>query len=263
MSERERTDWALGGSGMMDTAPFRFETGEATDPGRLREHNEDSLFTRPEWGVWTVADGMGGHQAGDFASQTITHELASVGMPSSAADLTARFMERLGRANTRIIQHAAHLGGATIGSTVVALLIHEDAYACVWSGDSRAYLLRDGVLSQQSQDHTEVRELLEAGAISATEATLWPRKNVITRAVGVTPEPNCDIVSGMLMPGDAFLLCSDGLTEHIEDHEIAEMMRAPTAQMACDQMIRETLERGARDNVTTVLVRAHARTGST
>ncbi len=137
---------------------FRFETGQATDTGRVRHHNEDSLLTRPESGLWLVADGMGGHAAGDFASQTIAEEAGSVGMPSSAADLQARFMERLTRAHARILNHAAQLGAGTIGATVVALLIHDDAFACAWSGDSRIYLLRDGVLVQQTIDHTEVQQ---------------------------------------------------------------------------------------------------------
>jgi serine/threonine protein phosphatase PrpC len=241
----------------MNNEFFSFETGAATDQGCVRDHNEDSHLERPECGIWVVADGMGGHAAGDFASQTITEELGSVGMPGSAGDLQARFMERLRRAHMRIIEHAEMLGGGTVGATLVGLLAFEDAFACIWSGDSRIYLLRGGLLTQQTQDHTEVRELLASGAITEQQAAEWPRKNVITRAIGVSPEPNCDVVSGQLEAGDSFLLCSDGLTEHLEDHELAEMMRAPSAQAACDAMIAETLARGARDNVTAVVLRCH------
>ena len=234
---------------------FTFETGQATDVGCKREVNEDNFLSRPDYGLWVVADGMGGHAAGDFASLTIVTELNSVGVPASSDDLQARFMERLTRANETILNHAAEIGHHTIGATVVSLLVHDASFACIWSGDSRAYLLRGGQLVQQSCDHTEVRALLDAGTITVQEAENWPRKNVITRAIGVTATPECDIVSGELEPGDYFMLCSDGLNEHIGDAEIADYMRGLPPQAACDAMIRETLARGARDNVTVIAVR--------
>ncbi len=244
---------------LQHTMFFAFETGGMTNTGRVRDHNEDSFMTRPESGVWVVADGMGGHDAGDFASQTITAEMDSVGMPISAGDLQARFMERLNRAHARIQEHSVSLGGSTVGATLVGLLIYEDMYACIWSGDSRIYRMRDGILEQQTRDHTEVRELFEAGLITAEEAEHWPRKNVITRAIGVSAEPNCDVVSDGLQEGDMFLLCSDGLTEHNSDDDLARILSsAASAQEACDALIAQTLERGARDNVTAVVVRCHA-----
>ncbi len=240
----------------MQTDFFLFDTGAATDTGRVRDHNEDSFFVRPESGVWVVADGMGGHDAGDFASQTITGEMETVGFSISAGDLQARFMERLGRAHHKIGEHAASLGGGTVGATLVAFLVYEESFACVWSGDSRIYRMRAGRLEQLTKDHTEVRELFEAGMITAEEAENWPRKNVITRAIGVSDEPNCDVVSGEIRSGDVYLLCSDGLTEHNEDNDIALILgRAPTAQAACNDLIAQTLERGAKDNVTAVVVR--------
>ena len=240
----------------MQTEYFLFETGAATDTGRVRDHNEDSYFTRPESGVWVVADGMGGHDAGDFASQTITAEMETVGFSISAGDLQARFMERLNRAHHKIGDHAISLGGGTVGATLVALLIYDDSFACVWSGDSRIYRMRNGKLEQLTRDHTEVRELLDAGMITAEEAEHWPRKNVITRAIGVSEQPHCDVVSGDIRIGDIFLLCSDGLTEHNSDQDIALALgMAPTAQAACDALIAQTLERGAKDNVTSIVVR--------
>ena len=240
----------------MQSEYFLFETGALTDTGRVRDHNEDSYFTRPESGVWVVADGMGGHDAGDFASQTITGEMETVGFSISAGDLQARFMERLSRAHQKIGEHAASLGGGTVGATLVALLVYDDSFACIWSGDSRIYRMRGGALEQMTKDHTEVRELLEAGMISAEEAENWPRKNVITRAIGVSDAPNCDIVSGELRADDLFLLCSDGLTEHNDDDDLhAILSRAQSAQDACDALIRQTLDRGAKDNVTAIVVR--------
>lgn len=239
----------------VQTEYFNISTAGQTNTGRVRDHNEDSFLTRPESGVWVVADGMGGHDAGDFASQTITEELASVGVPISAEDLQARFMERLSRAHTRIVDHATALGGGTVGATLVGLLAHEDQYLCIWSGDSRIYLLRDGMLVQQTKDHTEVNDLLDAGLMSPEEAESWPRRNVITRAIGVSPEPQCDVVAGRLQPGDAFLLCSDGLTEHNSDAELLQaLVEAGSTEKACDTLIEMTLERGAKDNVTAVVV---------
>ena len=117
---------------------------------------------------------MGGHAAGDFASQSIVGVMQTVGGPGGAVDLRARFMERLTRANTRILQHAAELGNGTIGSTVAALLVSQGHYASIWSGDSRVYRLRGGVISQVTRDHTEVQALLDAGSITPAEAEAWP-----------------------------------------------------------------------------------------
>lgn len=240
---------------MIENNPFRFDVGQLTDKGCVRDHNEDSFLSKPQSGLWVVADGMGGHAAGDFASQTITEQADTVGVPSSAQDLQARFMERLTHANNIIRNHAETMGGAIIGATLVTLLIYEDSFACIWSGDSRIYLLRDGALMQVTTDHTEVQELLASNSLTPEEAENWPRKNVVTRAIGVTEEPNCEIVSGTLQPNDVFLLCSDGLTEHLMDFEIKQFLEAGSAQSICDELISETLARGAKDNTTAVVVR--------
>ncbi|WP_276152774.1 MULTISPECIES: protein phosphatase 2C domain-containing protein [unclassified Sulfitobacter] len=234
---------------------FTFETGQGSDVGCKRKVNEDSYLSRPEYGLWVVADGMGGHAAGDFASQTIVHELNSIGVAVSADDLVARFDERLTRANDIIRAQAAALEGGMIGATVAALLVHQTRFDCIWSGDSRLYLLRGGQLTQQSRDHTEARALLDAGSITAEEAQNWPRKNVITQAIGVSDKPLCERVSGELQLGDLFLICSDGLTEHIADAEIAETLLRYPPQDASAELINETVRRGARDNVTVIVIR--------
>lgn len=243
----------------MGTGQFTFETGAGSHTGVVRDHNEDSYLAKAESGVWVVADGMGGHEAGDFASQAIVNGIASIGRPASAPDLQARFMERLTRAHGAIIDKSRELGGATIGATLVALLAHDDLFACIWSGDSRIYLMRDGEYRQVTTDHTEVQELLNSGAITEEQAEHWPRKNVITRAIGVSQTPNTDETFGALQAGDVFLLCSDGLTEHVEDHEMADALTAHGPQDACDLLIETTLSRGARDNVTVIVVRCDAR----
>ena len=241
-------------------APFLFETGAASDTGRVRNHNEDSFLTQPDSGVWVVADGMGGHHAGDFASRAIVESVASVGMPVSAPDLQARFMDRILRAHQTIQAQSQRLNGATVGATLVGLLSFDRHFACIWSGDSRIYLLRGGHFAQVTVDHTEVNELLRTGAITQDQAATWPRRNVITRAIGVHDMPMTDERSGVLMDGDTFLLCSDGLTEHVEDHEMADTLAQMGAQAACDSLVALTLTRGAKDNVTVLVVRFRDRT---
>ncbi len=240
-------------------APFVFETGAASDTGRVRNHNEDSFLAQPDSGVWVVADGMGGHHAGDFASRAIVESVATVGRSVSAPDLQARFMDRILRAHQTIQAQSARLNGATVGATLVGLLSFDRHFACIWSGDSRIYLLRQGQYAQVTVDHTEVNELLRTGAITQDQAATWPRRNVITRAIGVHDMPMTDERSGVLVDGDTFLLCSDGLTEHVEDAEMAEVLARMGAQQACDTLVQLTLERGAKDNVTVVVVRCRDR----
>jgi len=237
---------------------YQFETGAVTDKGCVRQQNEDNYLTKDESGVWLVADGMGGHEAGDFASGRIVEVVGSIGLPTSAPDLQARFHDRVARAHADIQARSAEMNGATIGATLVALLAFGENFACVWSGDSRIYLLRGGELRQVTVDHTEAQELLAAGSISAEEAANWPRKNVITRAIGVGRAPRLEEVYGNLRPGDSFLLCSDGLTAHVNDPEIADAMEAEDAQKTARGLVDLTLERGATDNVTVVVVRCLA-----
>ncbi|MEM8851668.1 MAG: PP2C family serine/threonine-protein phosphatase [Pseudomonadota bacterium] len=235
-----------------------FDSACLSDTGRVRSHNEDAALARPDLGLWVVADGMGGHAAGDFASATIVEAAASVGLASSLDDLEARFLERLSRAHGDVRVRADELG-ATVGATVVALLTHGPDFACAWAGDSRLYRLRDGILEQLSRDHTEVEALLSQGTISRAEAAAWPRRNVITRAVGVGDQITCEMVRGNLQPGDVFLLCSDGLTEHVSDRGIAFHLKdAPDAETMCRVLVEDTLARGATDNVTCVAIRVQA-----
>lgn len=238
---------------------FRFETGAVSHTGHARDHNEDNYLAEPQSGIWLVADGMGGHDRGDYASGAIVQHLASIGRPAHAPDLEARFTERLSRANREINTHAQR-SGATIGSTVVALLAYEQHFACVWSGDSRAYLIRDGQLTQVSRDHTEANELLDRGVITAEQAETWHRKNVITRAVGVAPDVQIEKRFGTLRNRDTFILCSDGLNAHVEDAEILDVARKHQPQEACQILLDLTLQRGASDNTTVVVVRAFDKT---
>lgn len=244
----------------MSDKTFRFDTGAVTHTGHARDHNEDNYLAEPEAGLWVVADGMGGHHGGDFASAAIVDHLGSIGFASSAPDLQARFVERITRANGQIQQRSRDQHGATIGATVAALLVYDRHFACVWSGDSRVYLIRDGALRQLTRDHTEVQELLDRGAITPEEARNWPRRNVITRAIGVSPTVDLDHAYGNLRTGDTFVLCSDGLTAHVADDEIAHVAAEADPSAACERLLDLVLERGASDNVTILVVRARETT---
>jgi protein phosphatase len=242
----------------MNRAVFDVDSCGMSHAGRIRDLNEDRYLVKADSGVFAVADGMGGHDAGEIASTSIVEHLKSIGIPSSAPDLRARFEDRVTLANREIRAISASRKAGTIGSTLAALLAFEHQYACMWAGDSRIYILRDGRFSQLSRDHTEVQDLLDKGLLSPAEAENWPRRNVITRAIGAMEDPMLDIAHGKIQPDDRFLICSDGLTAHVSDDEIRDTLAARSAQEACKALIDLTLERGATDNVTVVIVRFRA-----
>jgi protein phosphatase len=239
----------------MHDAVSRIEAGAATHVGKVRRQNEDNYLVATRRGLWAVADGMGGHEAGDVASRVVVEELDAIAPPATAAELLASCESHLISANSRLKKLATARGGALIGATVAVLLIFDAFYAGVWSGDSRIYRIRRRRIEQISVDHTEVQELISEGKLSVAEARAWPRRNVITRAIGVHDNPELEIKGGTLEPGDVFVICSDGLTAHVEDDEILALASAHRPQRACDLLIALTLERGAVDNVTVVAVR--------
>ncbi|MCK2056104.1 protein phosphatase 2C domain-containing protein [Methylobacterium sp. 37f] len=233
---------------------WRAAYGAATHAGRVRELNEDRFLLGPGSGVFAVADGMGGHDAGEVASGMVVDSLATVGAAVTPQDLRARVEERLLRANAAI--HAlAEQNGKVSGSVVAVLLTFEGHFACLWSGDSRVYHLRGRAIAQLTRDHTEVQHLLDNGLLTEEEARVWPRRNVITQAIGVRPEPELAFLNGVIAPGDAFVVCSDGLTAHAEADDILRLADGQAPQAACDALVALALERGGQDNVTVVVVR--------
>jgi serine/threonine protein phosphatase PrpC len=231
-----------------------FDTGAATHVGKVRGRNEDSYLTRPEVGIWAVADGMGGHDSGDLASQTVIDCLRSIEPQASATDLLAHCEESIAGAN-RQLKRLGRERGVIIGATLAALLVYDGYYACIWSGDSRIYLVREGGIVQLSRDHTEVQDLVVKGAITAEEARNWSGPGAITRAIGVYDDPGLELVSGPIQPGDAFVICSDGLTNHVADGEIRDFINGNLSQQACDGLVALALERGGIDNVTVIIAR--------
>ena len=239
---------------VQEPSRLNFASWALSDTGCRRELNEDRFFVDGEAGVWAVADGMGGHDAGDLASGAIVENLRFIGTPNSAPDLRARIEHQVAAANAEIQRISKTHGGTTIGSTLAALLTFGDKYACLWAGDSRVYMVRGGVLSQLSRDHTELQDLLDKKLIHPDEASSYPRRNVITNAIGVGAEVMLDLVQGAIEHQDVFLLCSDGLTAHVADHELPAILTKGSPKEACEKLIALTLERGASDNVTVIVV---------
>jgi protein phosphatase len=229
------------------------EFGHCTHVGLRREHNEDTYYADAELGLWLVADGMGGHENGEVASalarDTLVQQIAG-------GESLARAIQV---ADEEIIQHSNRRTQALpMGTTVAAIRVKDDAFEVAWVGDSRVYLW-DGALKQVSQDHSYVRELIEQGAISPEQARTHPHRNVVTQALGVTDPQSLRVetVAGRLLPGQQILLCSDGLTEEVEDGEIARILARPdlTAQECVDHLILAALDGGGSDNVTVVVLR--------
>ncbi len=241
------------------TGSFTFESIAKSHVGLVRKLNEDAFVDRPMIGLWAVADGMGGHQAGDVASRLISEALDAVTPAMSGFLFLTEVKESLSRVNRTLIAQSSQMAeGSLIGSTVVALLAFDGHFACVWAGDSRAYLFRDGQLRRLSRDHSVVQELTDSGYMTVEDARHSKRANVITRAVGVHKDLVLDVVQGPSDPGDRYLLCSDGLTGLVEDTEIAQILSQSPLDAAAEDLIALTLERGAKDNVTVVIIEAHS-----
>lgn len=234
---------------------MQWTSAARTDVGKVRRINEDACAAWPLTGIWVVADGMGGHDAGDFASSSIIEALQVIGRQDSLSILVDTVEDGLLGVNRRLMTEAASRGTeTTIGSTVVVLLAHGSHCACLWAGDSRIYRLRDGRLQQITQDHSQVMDLVEQGLILREDAESHPAANIVTRAVGAAEGLYLDVEVEALQPGDRYLLCSDGLNKELSDTDIAGLLAQGDCQAACDSLVELTLERGSRDNVSVVVI---------
>lgn len=241
-----------------------------THVGRQRQHNEDSFLVADEGHLYLVADGMGGHAAGEIASRIavdsisefILHTKEDDGTWPHAYDehfrrTTNRLMAAVRLANTRVLEAMrkdARLRG--MGTTVVACLADDQFIAVAHVGDSRAYLIRDGQLSRLTNDHSWVFEQVQAGMLTEAEAEKHPLRNVITRALGGALSVNPDAAEVEAKSGDVVLLCSDGLTGMVPEDEILRLVtQTEDLDEACQQLIDTANERGGLDNVTAILVK--------
>jgi serine/threonine protein phosphatase PrpC len=242
-----------------ETASVQWITASETHPGVRREHNEDAILARDAEGLWVVADGMGGHEAGDVASRMVVDALAALEVKERLADVVDQVDDALLDINLRLRAHAAeHFGGRTMGCTVVGMLVREGAGVALWAGDSRLYRLRDRELVQVTRDHSPLEELVEQGAMTEEEAEKHPDANVITRAVGGQSELCLDIVLFDVQPGDTYLLCSDGLYREVSYAEIGALLAGEDVAEVVRLLLDLALQRGARDNVSLIVVRAEA-----
>ena len=237
------------------THRFTWSSCGLSDTGKVRKHNEDSMLVRAEAGLWVVADGMGGHSAGDVASQMIVNSLKDVQVGGRLNKYINDIEDRLLAVNKRLLAKAQQTDHkTTIGSTVVAMLAYDKYCVYMWAGDSRLYRLRNSQIRQMSTDHSQVELYVEKGLISREEALVHPHGNMITRAVGASDELYLDMDIQELAHKDRYLLCSDGLTKHVTDLEIQDILNDGTIQESCKELVNLTLERGAVDNVTVILV---------
>lgn len=226
-----------------------------SDTGKVRRHNEDSMLVRPEIGLWAVADGMGGHAKGDVASQMVIDSLRKVHEGTSLVRYIDDIEDHIVAVNDKLMQKAQESAKKlTIGSTVVILLAFDKYCVYFWAGDSRLYRLRNGQLRQITTDHSQVEMYVEQGLISREEALIHPQGNMITRAVGAMEELHLDMDIQELAAGDRFVLCSDGLTKHVSDLELQDLLKEGTCEETCKRLIDLTLSRGAGDNVTAIVV---------
>jgi protein phosphatase len=231
-----------------------------TDVGVIRSGNEDNYLMVPDRGVYIVADGMGGHAAGEVASEMAVRIIArELGDLSSSTDSAAaeRVRSSIMQANSAIFERTlSEQDKRGMGTTATAMVLLGGNYLIGQVGDSRAYILRDGALTQVTKDHSYVQEQVDAGYLSPEEARTHPYSNVITRCVGANVDVAPDVYSGALRPGDVYLLASDGLTGMIEDEDLHRMMlRAVEPQQLADELVDEANRRGGLDNVTVIVIR--------
>jgi serine/threonine protein phosphatase Stp1 len=232
-----------------------YRSAARTHVGAVRKRNEDAVLDRPEIGLWAVADGAGGHQRGDYASARIVAALSELSLPPSTALLIDDVKTHLRRVNRELREQAAALGPrALICSTVLVVLIGGARSCCLWAGDSRCYLLRAGGMQQISHDHSYVQGLVDRGEIGPEAASDHPLANVVTNLLGAGDSLALEERWDQLAPSDTLLLCSDGLCRALADPDIAAILRDHPVEAAADRLIESAVSRGARDNVSVVVV---------
>jgi serine/threonine protein phosphatase PrpC len=234
-----------------------FDCVSRTHVGLKRKVNEDSILVRTERGLWAVADGMGGHEAGDVASTMVTDALRALPIVYGLDDTVEAAVDALRRVNGELIRLARSEDdrSRTIGTTVVGLAIADGNFRCFWVGDSRAYRIRHGQIRRLSRDHSLVQDLVDAGMLNSADAEKHESANVITRAVGVSEDLEVDSSTGEAAPGDIFLLASDGITRVVEDSELLEELANGSLEAAADKLVELVLARGAPDNLSMVITR--------
>lgn len=235
---------------------FRWTSASSSHVGLVRTLNEDSCLDRPESGLWAVADGMGGHTLGDFASHLVVDNLSNIEVASRIAKVVSKVRQRLQAVNQQLRDEAVVRDAGIIGSTVVVLIAGEFSCGYLWAGDSRLYLFRHGSLQQLTRDHTQLEERRLRGDLPPPDSADYPSRNIITRAVGAMDELDLDEKIMTVDDGDTFLLCSDGLSNEVTESEIRDALLTGNCRQAVETLIEIALKRGGRDNISAVVVRA-------
>jgi serine/threonine protein phosphatase PrpC len=250
---------------------MELEAYARTDVGPVREHNEDAWMIDLESGVFVVADGMGGHAAGEVASALATETVHEVlvgapdpeetrlvrdhGLEDSADVLRERLRYAMNQASIRIRRESeARPETRGMGTTLVVLVVDGDHAHLAHVGDSRAYLWRAGRLVRLTRDHTVVQQEIDNGNLSPELARLLPNKHILTQSVGFHGPVEPDTTTRMVEPGDVFVLCSDGMTDPLDDDALAKIIAATPIDMLAHVLVEEALKAGTEDNVTVVAV---------
>lgn len=247
------------------------EFGARSDPGRVRENNEDSFRLAPEINLFVLSDGMGGLEAGEIASKlavetVVEHCEQAEADPSLAvfgkhiegvSDACNRMASAVRLANTAIYENARNRGGkAAMGATIVVLRVFEDRVCIAHVGDSRAYLLRAGQFDQLTEDHSFVADQVRRGVLTPEEASRSRMHNVLTRALGIDPTVDVDVTEELLMDGDVFLVCSDGLFRELSNAQITGILQeTDDPQRAASRLVDLANQAGGGDNITVIVLR--------
>lgn len=226
----------------------------ASHAGTLRRENEDAVLCRPEIGLYLVADGAGGHRNGAIAAARVVASAATLTRGADAGERLALVRRHLSDLHDRLLADMEReADGRSQAATVVALLLDRRYFVCLWAGDSRLYLLRDGILRRLTQDHSVGQEMIDAGLLDPPDAERHRSMQMVTRAIGAgTLQLRLDKRIGQLLPYDRFLLCSDGLTRALDDALIRRCLEQ--GGNAAQRLIDEALRHRARDNVTAIVV---------
>ncbi len=237
---------------------FKVYSHGVTDTGLVRTKNEDSILVHDDENVWIVADGMGGHHAGDFASQTITNNLSLFKQHSSLDDSILLLEENILNSNSIIRKKSYKLGrNATIGSTVVCVYIWHNFLFTFWAGDSRLYRFRDSQLERLTEDHSYVEELVRMGKIEPRDAEEHPAANVVLKAVGIDDNLCMDFEYFELQEGDIYIICSDGLYKDLEEDKLTPIIEAHLDDMTelSEALLASALEAGGTDNTSIITMK--------
>lgn len=233
----------------------QWQSASKTDIGRVRPLNEDALLDSSEQGLWVVADGMGGHSRGDYASNAVVKKLLQFERQESLAANLQDLRDKLLEVNE---QCRTAFRDKRPGTTVAAMLAHGRHCFFLWAGDSRIYRVRENTLQLLTQDHTVAQQKHARGELTKEEKRRHATSHVLTRAVGVHRSLELELGHSEALPGDRFLICSDGLYNLLEREEIRTGMMTGTPEEACDGLVASALQNGGRDNITVIIIQPDA-----